>query len=153
MAGIAVPGAVRVAALLLLSPAPLWAGGLWLYEMGTADMGTASAGRAALAQDAATAFGNPAGMTRLDRPELLAGAQLLVSQSEFETGPATTTAGARGTSAASCPEAISSTYIPWARTGGSASTSAATSGSPRSTIRTPGRDGITRRRSSSSRRG
>ena len=40
------------------------AGGLFLYEMGTPDLGTASAGRAAAADNAATAFGNPAGMTR-----------------------------------------------------------------------------------------
>jgi long-subunit fatty acid transport protein len=40
------------------------AGGLFLYEMGTPDLGTGSAGRAAAADNAATAFGNPAGMTR-----------------------------------------------------------------------------------------
>ena len=43
-----------------------WAGGLWLYEMATPEVGTAIAGRAALAKDASTAFGNPAGMTRLE---------------------------------------------------------------------------------------
>jgi hypothetical protein len=41
----------------------LAAAGFWLYQMGTPDLGTASAGRAALAKDAATMFGNPAGMT------------------------------------------------------------------------------------------
>ena len=52
-------------ALLLLAPAVAWAGGAWLYEVGSPDLGTAGAGRAALAADASTAFGNPAGMTRL----------------------------------------------------------------------------------------
>jgi long-chain fatty acid transport protein len=42
------------------------AAGLYLYEDGTADLGLAAAGRAALAQDASTVMGNPAGMTRLD---------------------------------------------------------------------------------------
>ena len=41
------------------------AGGLYLYELGTPDVGTAAAGWAARAQDAATVFTNPAGMTRL----------------------------------------------------------------------------------------
>ena len=43
-----------------------WAGGAYLYELGTSDLGTAGAGRAALAQDASTAAGNPAGMIRLE---------------------------------------------------------------------------------------
>lgn len=81
-----------VAALILLLATSGWAAGVRLHEMGTPDMGTASAGRAAMAQDAATAFGNPAGMTRLERPDLLVGTQLLVIDSEFESGPATTTA-------------------------------------------------------------
>ena len=39
----------------VVSAAPAWAGGLWLYEgAGTPDLGTAAAGRAALAQDAST---------------------------------------------------------------------------------------------------
>jgi long-chain fatty acid transport protein len=56
--------------LALSSPAA--AAGFWVYEMGTPDLGTASAGRAALAKDASTVFGNPAGMTSLDRTQLLA---------------------------------------------------------------------------------
>jgi len=50
---------------------PVWAGGLWLHEAGTPDLGTASAGRTALAADASTAGINPAGMTRLDRSQML----------------------------------------------------------------------------------
>src|SRR5512133_4196661 len=64
-----------VAALLGLLAAglagPARAGGLFLYEMATPDLGTASAGRAAAADNAATAFGNPAGMTRLDQSQML----------------------------------------------------------------------------------
>ena len=51
--------------------------------MGTPDLGTASAGRAASAKDAATVFGNPAGMTSLDRSQLLVGTQLIVGDVHF----------------------------------------------------------------------
>ncbi len=42
---------------------------LWLYDQGTPDVG-AAAGMAARADDAATAFASPAGMTRPDAGEL-----------------------------------------------------------------------------------
>ena len=45
------------------------AGGLYLYELGTPDVGTAAAGWSARAQDAATVFTNPAGMTRLENKD------------------------------------------------------------------------------------
>ena len=54
--------------------------------MGTPDLGTASAGRAASAKDAATVFGNPAGMTSLDRSQLLVGTQLIVGDVHFDRG-------------------------------------------------------------------
>ena len=46
------------------------AGGLYLNEFGTSVMGTAGAGSAAYANDASTAWHNPAGMTRLEGREL-----------------------------------------------------------------------------------
>jgi long-chain fatty acid transport protein len=49
--------------------------GLWLYEQGTPDVGTASAGMTSRAQDAGTAFVNPAGMTRLQGSQLMVGVQ------------------------------------------------------------------------------
>ena len=55
------------------------AGGLYLYELGTPDVGAASAGWSARAQDAGTVFTNPAGMTRLEKSELLAGVQPTLS--------------------------------------------------------------------------
>ena len=72
------PGRIACSAVLLaggvaLSAPPATAAGFWIYEMGTPDLGTASAGRAASAKDAATVFGNPAGMTSLDRSQLLVG--------------------------------------------------------------------------------
>lgn len=61
-----------------------WGAGLWLYEMGQPDMGTAAAGRAAMARDASTAFSNPAGMTRLDRSQLMVAALGLYVDAPFE---------------------------------------------------------------------
>jgi len=65
------------------------AGGLLLYEVGTADVGLASAGYGARAQDAATVFTNPAGMTRLDGSQLTLGAQLLYGDLKFSPSSGT----------------------------------------------------------------
>jgi len=72
-----------LATLLTMAATSAQAAGLWLYENGTTGMGTATAGRAALANDASTAFNNPAGMTRLDRSQLQIGLVGLDIQSEF----------------------------------------------------------------------
>ena len=80
----------------MLSAAPAMSAGFWIYEMGTPDLGTASAGRAASAKDAATVFGNPAGMTSLDRSQLLVGTQLVVGDIHFDRGSDTTVAGGNG---------------------------------------------------------
>jgi long-chain fatty acid transport protein len=76
---------------VILSVPPIWAGGLNLYEVGSPDMGSAAAGRAALAQDASTAFGNPAGMTRLESSQVLLGIQEIILSSEFDIGRDTDT--------------------------------------------------------------
>ena len=81
---------------VMLSAAPAMAAGFWIYEMGTPDLGTASAGRAASAKDAATVFGNPAGMTSLDRSQLLVGTQLVYGDVQFDRGSGTTVAGGNG---------------------------------------------------------
>jgi len=65
------------------------AGGILLYEVGTADVGLASAGYAARAQDAATVFTNPAGMTRLSGNQLTLGTQLLYGGLNFSIAPDT----------------------------------------------------------------
>jgi long-chain fatty acid transport protein len=65
------------------------AAGLWLYEMGTPDVGTASAGMASRAADGATAFANPAGMTRLAESQLMLGLQPMYADIKFDTDQAT----------------------------------------------------------------
>jgi long-chain fatty acid transport protein len=88
---------------------PATAAGFWLYEMGPSDLGTASAGRAA-AKDASTVFGNPAGMTSLDRSQLLVGTQLVIGDVHFDSGPDTTVAGGNGGNASGTVPGISFYY-------------------------------------------
>jgi long-chain fatty acid transport protein len=63
------------AAVCLLASAQARAqcGGICLYENGSPDLGRAAAGAGARAQDASTAFWNPAGMTELEGSELQLG--------------------------------------------------------------------------------
>src|SRR5271157_4891444 len=63
--------------------------GIELYETGAPDLGTASAGRAAMAADASTAAANPAGMTLLDRSQLLGAAGTLLPSTNFDVAPQT----------------------------------------------------------------
>jgi len=70
--------------------------GIELYETGAPDLGTASAGRAAMAADASTAAANPAGMTLLDRSQLLGASGVLLPSTNFDVAPQTTTSGGGG---------------------------------------------------------
>ena len=75
--------------IVLLFSGSAWGAGLWAYELATPDMGTASAGRGATAADASTALFNPAGMTKLDRSQLLAGVQGVWLNTEFDVDAST----------------------------------------------------------------
>jgi long-chain fatty acid transport protein len=88
-----------LALLLLLAawfPATAWAGGAYLYEISLQEVGLASAGWSARAQDASTVFTNPAGMTRLERSELLVGIQPMYQNVEFSHDSDTTVKGKDG---------------------------------------------------------
>jgi long-chain fatty acid transport protein len=80
------------------------AAGLWLYEMGTPDVGTASAGMASRASDAATAFANPAGMTRLTESQLMVGLQPMYGDIKFDTQSATYGGGNGGNAGGFVPD-------------------------------------------------
>ena len=80
---------VALAALAACGAVPAAAGGLLLYEIGTAEPGLAAAGYAARAQDASTAFTNPAGMTRLEGTQVQAGGQLMWLNQRFSIGDGT----------------------------------------------------------------
>lgn len=89
--------AIGVAALAC---GPAGAGGISLHEVGTADIGLAAAGYAARAQDAATVFTNPAGMTRLASNQLTLGAQALYADLGFAIGAGTSPWGSAAATAA-----------------------------------------------------
>lgn len=74
--------------------------GLMLYEQGTPDVGLASAGQGARAQDAATVFTNPAGMTQLEDSQLLAGIEPLFGNLSFSPNAKTSVKGTNGGNAA-----------------------------------------------------
>lgn len=85
-----------VTAFFLTLAASAQGAGLELYETGAPDLGTASAGRAAMAADASTAAANPAGMTLLDRSQLLGASGALLPSTNFDVAPQTTTSGGGG---------------------------------------------------------
>jgi len=88
--------AIGLALVVLAQPVMAFAGGFFLYELGTPDVGLASAGYAARAQDASTVFTNPAGMTMLDHSQLLVGVQPIYTHLVFSPDAATTTRGTDG---------------------------------------------------------
>ena len=85
-------GTLVAAMLAALGSGHASAGGLLLYEFGTAEVGLAAAGYSARAQDASTAFTNPAGMTRLEGTQALAGGQLMWLNNRFSIGDGTSAA-------------------------------------------------------------
>jgi long-chain fatty acid transport protein len=99
------PSLPRIVAVLLLVAAPSTAlgqaGGLLLYELGDPASGASSAGQSAIARDASTAYLNPAGMTRLEGSEFLAGIQPMRIVFEFDPDEGTTTTGGDGGDAGS----------------------------------------------------
>ena len=94
----------RALALLMACAGPLLpvdqavgqTGGLYLPESGGPINGTAQAGSAAVARDAEAAWLNPAGMTRLDSPEILFSVMPFFLDFEFNTASGTTIAGSGG---------------------------------------------------------
>ncbi|MGB7934738.1 MAG: outer membrane protein transport protein [Gammaproteobacteria bacterium] len=93
-----------VGLMLMLPGISAEASGLWLYEMGTPDVGTASAGMASRASDAATAFANPAGMTRLTESQLMVGLQPMYGDIKFDTQSSTYGGGNGGNAGGFVPD-------------------------------------------------
>jgi len=86
--------AISLAAVILLAFVTSARGaGIELYPT---DSGTAGAGQAAIAEDASTAASNPAGMTLLDRSQLLTAPGVLLPSTNFDVAPETTTSGGGG---------------------------------------------------------
>jgi len=106
---------VVVRALLTLAvlgvAGPAGAGGLYLNDFGTSSMGTAGAGAGALANDAATALHNPAGMTRLDSHQLMAAGGLLYAKIEFDPDADTPVPGGDGGNQGGLAPILGSQYV------------------------------------------
>ena len=88
-------GSIIVCASILVSALQGIALGAAL-ELYPTDLGTAHVGQAALAQNASTAASNPAGMTLLDRSQLMAAPGALLPSTNFDVAPQTTTKGGGG---------------------------------------------------------
>lgn len=65
-------------------------GGMCLYELATPDTSRAAAGAGALADGPATAWWNPAGMTRLEGTHLSMGMDIAFPDASFDRGPGST---------------------------------------------------------------
>jgi long-chain fatty acid transport protein len=95
--------------LSMYSPSSM-AAGLVLYELAAPDMGLASAGRQAAGQDATIAGANPAGMTLLDRSQLVTGLLGIDVHAKFDADNATY-GGGNGGDAGSFVPAGSFAYV------------------------------------------
>lgn len=84
----------------LLSHHTAFSAAYQFYELGTPVIGTAGSGQAALANDASTAYFNPAGMEQLETNEFMLGSQLIVPYTNFSRNRATTISGDNGGEAA-----------------------------------------------------
>ena len=81
-----------ITAVLASLSATTWAGALYFPEMSSASESSyAGAGMVARANDAGTAFSNPAGMTRFEESEILAGATGVYIEANFKPNRDTTT--------------------------------------------------------------
>jgi len=104
--------ALTAAGLACLAPTSVHAaGGLNNLETGARDFGLAAAGYAARAEDATTAFTNPAGMVRIKGDDLVLGAQLLYGNLEFSPNGNTTVQGSDGGNAVGWLPGASAFYV------------------------------------------
>lgn len=72
-----------LATLIAVASAPVLANGLAINEQSASAAGTAYAGRASMASDATTIYGNPAGLSRLDRAQVSVGAAVIMADTEI----------------------------------------------------------------------
>lgn len=71
-------------------------GGIWIYENGTPETGMAGVGFPARAQDAATVYGNPAGMTRLNGLNYMGGLPIAARTIQFAVDSTNNSGGGDG---------------------------------------------------------
>ncbi|GAA6130018.1 OmpP1/FadL family transporter [Halopseudomonas sabulinigri] len=68
---------------------PAFANGLTINEQSASGMGTGFAGRSSSAEDASTLFGNPAGMSKLDRAEVSGGLAVISAETDISNASGT----------------------------------------------------------------
>ena len=73
-----------VALAVTLAATSASANGLSINEQSASGMGTGFAGRSSAAEDASTLFGNPAGMSRLDRTEVSGGLATIFASTDID---------------------------------------------------------------------
>lgn len=103
---------VLAVSLVLAGAGNSLGGGLYLYEVGSPDVGLAAAGYAARAQDASTVYTNPAGMTRLDHPTLMAGAQPMYLNLSFTADQDTSAVARTLPGGLAAPDGDSNSWLP-----------------------------------------
>src|SRR5690554_3738165 len=84
--------ALAVASASLFSSTAL-ASGFKLNEQSASGVGTAYAGRTAVVEDASTVYYNPAGMSKLTRPEISVGGAYINIDAKFSNGERTNPLG------------------------------------------------------------
>lgn len=72
-----------LAAAITAVSSPICANGLAINEQSASSMGTGFAGRSSAVLDASTVYGNPAGMSRLDRTEISGGLALIDARTDI----------------------------------------------------------------------
>lgn len=82
-----------------------------LYELGTPIIGTAGVGQAAVADDASTAYFNPAGMPYLNGSQFMLGSQMMVPEIHFSRNNSTTISGDNGGNAGSLLPGLDVYYV------------------------------------------
>ncbi|MCP5070308.1 MAG: aromatic hydrocarbon degradation protein [bacterium] len=86
--------ALVAAILVVLCATPVFAGGVGILENGGKRMGNAWAGGAAEADDATTIWWNPAGMTRLRRPQVVLSAHVILPDLSYADAGSVAPSGA-----------------------------------------------------------
>ncbi|MDW5376259.1 outer membrane protein transport protein [Halomonas sp. HP20-15] len=89
------------------------AGGFQLNEQSVSSQGTAFAGRTSNVTDASIVFGNPAGMSFLDRAQITAGATYLNVNTDIDNASGTTALGTPVTPASNEGDMVPSETIPF----------------------------------------
>ena len=105
------PSWAIVGGAILLWAVSASAGGLYVQELATPRNGTAQAGQAAYAYDAATAFYNPAGMSRMEKPQWLLGLQPFITDIQFDLKNTTTFDGGDGSQQGGIVPTLGAYYV------------------------------------------